>query len=242
MALNSALLGRRGEESVEVWFSRVRKHVPLMPFGIAKQWIYRHWDPDCQDWSPYGELIVSTMSFVKVSMCTDEILGISDLTGSDPDGQICMIGDWLANYMQNDGGWPVPIVVLDNRQPSVEVVEFGHEEFGPIHLLEGHRRLSFFRQLSGAKKPGMECDVWFASFPLDPSACQGSWKPRDPHSIGSSSRSSLLSPILKITNIGFVPREILDEINDEELNSIKNDSELVDLFEKIRLRLIKDDM
>lgn len=67
--------------------------------------------------------------------------------------------DWLAKYMIANGTWNAPIILLDNPNSSFRsLTERGIRS--PLHLLEGHRRLSFLNGLRRLNMALPEHDVW----------------------------------------------------------------------------------
>lgn len=63
----------------------------------------------------------------------------------------------------NEGTWPVPIIVLENYGG---IVGINGDVYGrPFHLLEGHLRLGYFRNLYRNKLQNLKKDhpVWVVS-------------------------------------------------------------------------------
>ena len=68
--------------------------------------------------------------------------------------------DWLAHYMLREGTWNTPIALFDNRNAQGAVQESGLKS--PLHLLEGHRRLSFLQGLKRLGKARPQHQLWIA--------------------------------------------------------------------------------
>lgn len=67
--------------------------------------------------------------------------------------------DWLAQYMLEKGTWNTPVVFLDTS--TKPIIAPGRSALRhPLHLLEGHRRLSFLIALRRLGKALPEHDVW----------------------------------------------------------------------------------
>ena len=67
--------------------------------------------------------------------------------------------DWLAKYMVGNGTWNTPVVLLDSEELPPTFAE-GKRLRRPIHLLEGHRRLSFLNGLRATGKVLQEHNIW----------------------------------------------------------------------------------
>lgn len=218
----------------DAWFKRVSALVPLMPFEVAEQWIFRHWggSPD------YNRIVVSTMSFRRETWTTEQLDTITGPGGQDPTFWM-MEHDFLACSMRARGTWPMPIIVLDNRRPSIEAAPM---RFGRMQLLEGHRRLSFIRQLAEQGRVEPSHDVWVASYPLDTAIELENWNPEPPPKYAQEQFNLCeVSPITKATPINCVPQEIFDDITDEELEELegREDDVVKEFLESVRQRLIE---
>src|SRR5215204_681942 len=66
--------------------------------------------------------------------------------------------NWLARVMERRRTWPVPPIILDNREPLPEL-RFPKL---PRHfvVIEGHRRLGFVRSLAAEGMIAPEHTVW----------------------------------------------------------------------------------
>lgn len=90
------------------------------------------------------------MNFRKVKWNTSKIY---DEINSYPDNRIFDLGyqineredkSWLQKYMLNHPTWPAPIIVFQNDQ----CYNLGK----PYHIMEGHLRLSYFREIYREEK------------------------------------------------------------------------------------------
>ncbi|PNH95720.1 hypothetical protein [Vibrio diazotrophicus] len=71
-----------------------------------------------------------------------------------------------ADYMQEHGTFPCPIIVAENAGQHEHHRSFPDEKMlEPYHLIEGSRRLAFIRALIGSQSPVLkdEHDVWIVS-------------------------------------------------------------------------------
>jgi hypothetical protein len=72
--------------------------------------------------------------------------------------------DWLANYMAEHGTWNIPIVLLES-ETSLSIRE-DLQTRTPLHLLEGHKRLSYLEGLRELGRAASEHVLWIVN--LDP--------------------------------------------------------------------------
>lgn len=72
--------------------------------------------------------------------------------------------DWLANYMLERGTWNTPIILLSNECGQHKSSN-GEKLRQPLHLLEGHRRLSFLTGLRQIGRALQHHPVWLVSKP-----------------------------------------------------------------------------
>ena len=70
--------------------------------------------------------------------------------------------DWLANHMLSRGTWNTPIILLLTGNEAIRAPG-GWYLNPPLHLLEGHRRLSFLVALRALGKARPDHDVWIAT-------------------------------------------------------------------------------
>ena len=160
------------KEPFERYLARMRDGVlPDWPEDALRSWLYEH----AGGLEPYAWLDYSAFRFRAVSWSTDAVPGrecfwdsgfCDDFSRkvwnpeSAPD-------DWLLHHMIKSGTWPTPIIALENPAPGLEA-PWGRRLSSPIHLLEGHRRLSF---LNGLRQRGMaagEHHAWVVRMSRNP--------------------------------------------------------------------------
>ena len=152
-------------ETEAAYAHRMRSTVlPDWPEEVLIEWLHRHAD----DIDEYAFLDIKTFLFSR------EMWPLARLPGGeafDDDG-FCEAfsdveeraqtnpNDWLALYMCDHGTWNTPIVLLDNHKGGLFFPDDGRPLRSPLHLLEGHRRLSFLNGLRQRGKAVAEHAVW----------------------------------------------------------------------------------
>lgn len=145
------------------WYVRIHTLIPNVPEDVADQWIHRHWRQ-----SPYEYLPLEQLTFEEESWTVHEIDRVRFGTGCGPgpgssdrlDDQMTR-GIPLAKFMLSEHTWPRPILVLDN---SHGLVHRG-EQLARWHLIEGHQRLTFLRELQRRDMVLAEHKVWRLTAP-----------------------------------------------------------------------------
>ncbi|TKJ83303.1 hypothetical protein PaeCFBP13512_23035 [Paenibacillus sp. CFBP13512] len=137
---------------------RIGHLLPNFPECALENWIYRH-HSDIDD---YAFLDFQKMKFQEKSWSKDEIF---NNIKSYESGMIDNLGyhiyesddpNWLQKYMLTHNTWNVPIIVFQNDSPlNIPIIAF-EEDFPdmgkPYHLLEGHLRLNYFREMYRKEK------------------------------------------------------------------------------------------
>ncbi len=138
------------KEPFDSYKLRVKPLLPNWPDDPLEHWLYRHYSYMI---GPYGWLGFDTLHFshgIWSSMRVYNEVGSDGLNSIDGMGiQVYSNADsertWLQNYMLREGTWPTPIIVLRN---TTGMVSPRGEIYGtPFHLLEGHLRLGYFRNI-----------------------------------------------------------------------------------------------
>lgn len=150
------------KESFESYKRRVCSVVSNIPDCVLENWIYRHFS--CVV-SGYSFLNFNEMRFTKEEWSKDDIF---TLIKSYDDGMINNLGyqlykcenkSWLQDYMLKHMTWPVPIIVFENKESSY--LNDRRMKMGvPFHLLEGHLRLNYFREIYRTEKETLK-DIHF---------------------------------------------------------------------------------
>jgi hypothetical protein len=137
-------------EPFDEYYSRVHPILPNWPECAVKNWLHRHFNDAFRD---YGWLGFDQISFEQIGITRDEVyslIGTFKLKRVDGWGEkiySCQgaMQSWLQKSMLDYGTWPVPIIVLENlfgkASPHGEILA------QPLHLLEGHLRLGYFRNM-----------------------------------------------------------------------------------------------
>jgi hypothetical protein len=145
------------KESFEFYKGRVSSLASNIPDCVLKNWIYRHYSCEVSD---YSFLNFNKMQFTKEKWSKEDIY---HLIKSYNDSWINNLGyqlyrrnnmSWLQDYMLKNMTWPVPIVVLENKEAfyrNDRDMKLG----APFHLLEGHLRLNYFREIYRTEKEAL---------------------------------------------------------------------------------------
>ncbi|MFE8698297.1 hypothetical protein ACFYKT_18395 [Cytobacillus sp. FJAT-53684] len=137
------------KESFESYKGRVSSSASNIPDCVLENWIYRHYLCVVSD---YSFLNFNKMQFIKEHRSKEDIYL---LIKSYDDSWINNLGyqlykrnnkSWLQDYMLKNMTWPVPIIVLENKEASY-LNDRGMKMGVPFHLLEGHLRLNYFREI-----------------------------------------------------------------------------------------------
>lgn len=137
-------------EPFETYRQRVNKLLPNWPDDALENWLHRHFDFFVGEYSWLGfdkmlftletwnsDRIYTQINSHKLEMIDDWGKGIFSTAPS--------MQTWLQRYFIDKGTWPVPIIILNN---STGIVNVRKEKYGqPYHLLEGHLRLGYFRNI-----------------------------------------------------------------------------------------------
>ena len=152
-------------ETEQEYVIRIRRKLPNWPEEVVIEWLFRH-----QGFlEPYSSLDWKRFRFTLLNLTTIEIPGCEVFM----DETICNSGykdflnyakegEWLATYMLNNGTWNTPIILLSN--PNADLTDRWKDSLkSPLHLLEGHRRLSYFTMLRQLHKAKDSHYVWLVS-------------------------------------------------------------------------------
>lgn len=154
----------------EEWWPRVQEAFLHVPEEVARDWLHRHWRH-----SPFGWLPSAGHIFRRVEWPSEGITEIRSRWNNfdeDPRENI-EHGDYLANhhrrtygyaladYMVEQGTFPVPPVVVDNRDGHL--TDTPHEAFplpAAYILVEGHRRFNIAAYLASVGKLQPTVPFW----------------------------------------------------------------------------------
>lgn len=137
-------------ESFVLYRERVSPLLPSWPECPLENWLYRHYDffIDEYAWLRFDHLVFSMETWTSENIYQNirthkldmvDSLGKQILTNSPSQRS------WLQDFFFREWTWPVPIIVLDNRKGKIG--DYGEVYGQPYHLLEGHLRLGYFRNL-----------------------------------------------------------------------------------------------
>lgn len=133
------------KETFEEYKNRISPLVPNFPDNVMEQWLYRHFEFIDYD---YLNLGLERMEFSKEAWESDRIYhDINPFIGDSFDSMghhVYATKTWLTNFMITKRTWPQPIIVLKNENLD----GWGK----PYHLLEGHQRLDYFREIFRKEK------------------------------------------------------------------------------------------
>lgn len=154
------------------WWERVRNSFPTVPENVAQYWLHEHWGG-----SPFGWLPSRAYSFKLTEWPADRLGDIrSRRYNYEPSNEGCLAnGDYLINhcaqrgyrtakYMAEHRNFPVPIIVLDNRDGHLRAGHDGvpHHEDMPASfvLIEGHCRFNMALYLHSEGRFTATPNVW----------------------------------------------------------------------------------
>ncbi|MCP3777050.1 hypothetical protein J2W97_001230 [Paenibacillus jamilae] len=127
-------------ESLESYIKKVSDLGLNIPTDVIEQWIYRHYEYiDAR----YISLGIEKMKFEREIWDSNKVYSKINTFEFDKLGgmghNVYEEENWLISFMLKNRTWPKPIIVLENNTfPSWGT---------PYHLLEGHQRLDFFREI-----------------------------------------------------------------------------------------------
>lgn len=167
-ALRPVKFGTFNVESFDLYKERASVLLPDWPECPLKNWLYRHFDFFIDD---YAWLRVDRFKFSLASWTNGKIyqhIGTHKLNMVDNLGEQVLknppsLRSWLQEYFLSEGTWPTPIIVLKNYEG---IVGMNGEIYGqPFHLLEGHLRLGYFRNIYRYNPQNLKKDhpVWLVS-------------------------------------------------------------------------------
>ena len=144
-----------GEVTAEIepfpnYQDRISKILPNWPACPLENWLYRHFDFVISDygWLNFRALVFTKTVWKKYDIYTNinsHIIYSIDNLGKQIFTNSPSMRSWLQEYMIKNNTWPVPIILLNNIQG---IMGPENEKYGkPFHLLEGHLRLGYFRNI-----------------------------------------------------------------------------------------------
>jgi len=150
----------------EEWWPRVRHHFRHVPEEVGRDWLHRHWG-----YSPYHWIASADYRFQRVTLPVEDMPDVlsswnnfsRDRADLIKQGRFLVedhrvhFGYKLANYMLEKGDYPVPVVILDNRDSHL--VQWVKYPAGLI-LIEGHRRFNIACYLASIGKFAATSDYW----------------------------------------------------------------------------------
>lgn len=132
-------------ESPSNYARRVQKLLPNFPESVITQWFYDH--HHCIE--QYRWLDYASLNFTLVTVSA-EFLGLPCLLEHETvvqyrnyflQGTDSPRMDRLAKYIESNGTWPAPPIILDNSEHAL-VSPWGLRYSTPYDLIEGHHRMA----------------------------------------------------------------------------------------------------
>ncbi|WP_172249980.1 hypothetical protein [Saccharibacillus deserti] len=132
---------------------RAKQLLPHFPDCVLEHWIYRHYS----DIDDYSFLDFRKMRFEKEFWDKDKIY--SDVNSYRDNELLDGLGyqlyerydpSWLQKHMLEHSTWPVPIIVFKNQDRKRG--RDGEAMGTPFHLIEGHLRMNYFREIYRREK------------------------------------------------------------------------------------------
>ena len=152
-------------ESFEHYYVRIGHLLPIWPECSMREWLHRHYSDAVND---YSWLRFDTLSFERVTWATDFIyqnVQTYKMKMLENQGQQILTGrprmrTHLQKMMLATGTWPAPIIVLENS--SGMAGPNGETLGAPYHLVEGHLRTDYFRNLYREMPEALkgQHDIW----------------------------------------------------------------------------------
>lgn len=153
------------------WWARVSASFANVPEEVAEQWLHRHWRH-----SPFSWLASADYKFHKELWPSSDLskirYRINDFDGSSElpmhfGKQLMEVherfdGLWLVEHMLSTGEFPVPPILLDNRDGHLIDHQYKKDDyFAKTYLLiEGHRRYELAFYLATLGKLGPSLEFW----------------------------------------------------------------------------------
>lgn len=153
-------------ENEQAYATRMAPKLPHFPADVLGQWFYDHW----MQIGDYSWLDYKALRFKQVHWTTEQVpkdrFGHEELLSSRVQyfrntTPLPERFSRLLLYMERNGTWPRPIIVLDTQSELPERPAWLAR--GPYHLLEGHNRVAGLRYLMGRFAIQPSHAVWIAS-------------------------------------------------------------------------------
>ncbi|GEM_PF-2826217 len=156
------------------WWARVQGRFPNVPEEVARDWLHRHWSH-----SPFGWLPSANYQFQLAEWPREQIdqirTGWTDFS-PDPAGAVehgrylvvdcrkILGGPGLIGFMTANRTFPVPPVVLDNRDDHIRLLREAPLPYPASFLLvEGHRRFNIAAYLAQERLLRPAVPIWVMS-------------------------------------------------------------------------------
>jgi len=143
------------KEPFESYRERVKDLLTNWPACPLENWLYRHYADAVNRYSWLG---FDKMKFEYTLWDIDDIynkissniIDSIDSLGTQIYTRPENMRSWLQKYMHSQRTWPAPIIVLNNENGFYNAK--GYDYGQPYHLLEGHIRLGYFRNIYRKEK------------------------------------------------------------------------------------------
>lgn len=137
------------KEDFTPYFYRVNHLAPNIPSSVLYDFIYLNFDMIAHR---YVSLNFEKMRFSKEMWSTKKIyqnVKSDDMDSIDKLGYqlyTALPKSRLQKYVLEQRKWPLPIIILENKEGQ-HLNEYGRSLGHPFHLLEGHFRLNYLREI-----------------------------------------------------------------------------------------------
>ena len=139
------------------WWLTAKFRFPNVPEEVAREWLHRHWGHSPFSWIP-SRCYAFSYERLLSNRLVEVLSGVHDF---EPGGQRALDGGrylcgdnpahpwplepiWLVKFMKEQGDFPSPIVILDNRNNHLVALPETPERYKDLPpgliLLEGHKR------------------------------------------------------------------------------------------------------
>jgi hypothetical protein len=140
-------------DQFKLYYKDKKSLLPKWPADPFKNWLYEYYS---RMGETYGHLRFDLMDFNLEEWTSERVYNdinshiIDSIDGMGEQiikNSLGMLSP-IQKYMRLEGTWPIPIIILYNPTGIKSPRNDKSEKYGePYHLLEGHRRLGYFRNM-----------------------------------------------------------------------------------------------
>ena len=150
----------------EEWWPRVKHGFPNVPREVAKEWLYRHWG-----YSPFSWIESKSYNFLLDTIPTSNLKNIlnKECNFNENPARAIDYGrsycnephkKYVVKYMIDNGTFPSPIIVLDNRENHLLNNPDANNIPQALILVEGHSRHEIGLYLNTINKMNNYVDIY----------------------------------------------------------------------------------